>query len=80
MGKGKLFTLAMALLMAGVMWSLALYPAQAADIRQLDTSIQFTNVDGNMALIGGQQYTVTWNASGTIAEVSIYSGAIKRIR
>lgn len=72
MGKGKLFTLAMALLMAGVMWSLALYPAQAADISQLDTSIQFTNVDGNMALIGGQQYTVTWNASGTIAEVSIY--------
>jgi len=51
-------------------WALA--PAQAVDTSQLDTSIQFTNVNGDLALLGGQQYTVTWNASGTIAKVSIY--------
>lgn len=46
---------------------------QAADLAQLDTSIQFIKPSGSgVALLGGQQYTIKWDAAGSIAQVAVY--------
>ncbi|SHG42384.1 Fibronectin type III domain-containing protein [Thermosyntropha lipolytica DSM 11003] len=45
---------------------------QAVDTAQLDSSIQFIRPSGNIAIIGGMQYPVQWDASGSISSVSLY--------
>ncbi len=44
-------------------------PAAAAEV---DTNIQFTNIDSSLVLFGGTVYRLNWNAAEPVTKVSIY--------
>ncbi|MCR4400969.1 MAG: stalk domain-containing protein [Syntrophomonadaceae bacterium] len=69
--KGRVLGVLLALVVAATLLA-PLAPAAAVDTAQLDTSIQFTNIDANTGLFGGTQYPLTWTAAGPIAKVSLY--------